>query len=551
MMIRENLIKLLQKSVKQNWYAPAFSNYEGETVSYGEAAENILKRHLIFQKCGLKKGDKIALIGQNSVNWALTYLSAISYGAVIVPILPDFSSDDVEHLINHSESKWLFADKKILESINITKLKKLEAVISLKDMQCAASSKKSTRKNIEAAIEQFKGKFKDGVKAENFSLPKIDNSELSALVYTSGTTGFSKGVMLPLQSLTVNVVYAMNHFDLKAGDNMLSILPLAHAFGCAFEFLFPFSLGVHTTFLNKTPTPKILLNALADVRPKLFLTVPLIIEKIYKAQIKPLLNKKFIQFICKSPKINTILKTRIREKILTVFGGNLIEIVVGGAGLNDEVERFFKEIDFPITVGYGMTEFGPLISYSGWQTQKIGSVGKTIEYLEVKIDSDDPFLIDGEILVRGENMMTGYYKNEEATEAAIEPDGWMHTGDMGVIDEDNYIYIHGRKKNMILGPSGQNIYPEEIEAKLNNMSFVQESLILEKEGKIFALVYPDYELVDAKGIPVENLDTIMEDNRKQVNETLPKFSQIIKIKLYPKEFEKTPTKKVKRFLYDI
>jgi long-chain acyl-CoA synthetase len=404
---------------------------------------------------------------------------------------------------------------------------------------------------METAIEIFKKKFHNAIKAENFSLPKVDNSDLSALVYTSGTTGFSKGVMLPLQSLTVNVVYAINHFDLKAGDNMLSILPLAHAFGCAFEFLFPFSLGVHTTFLNKTPTPKILLKALADVRPKLFLTVPLIVEKIYKGQIKPLLNKKIVHWIWKSPKINNILKRRIREKLSTAFGGNLMEIVVGGAGLNDEVERFFKKIDFPVTVGYGMTEFGPLISYSGWQTQRLNSVGQIIEYLEVKVDSDDPFLIDGEILIRGENIMTGYYKNEGATEAAIDPGGWMHTGDMGVIDDDNFIYIHGRKKNMILGPSGQNIYPEEIEAKLNNMSFVQETLVLEKEGNLFALVYPDYELVDAKGIPVENLDTVMEDNRKKVNETLPKFSQITKIKLYPKEFEKTPTKKIKRFLYDI
>lgn len=367
----------------------------------------------------------------------------------------------------------LFADNKIIESLNIEKLKKLKAVISLKDMQCVASCKKSTIKNMEAAIDLFDEKFTDGIKVENFSLPKVDNSDLSALVYTSGTTGFSKGVMLPLQSLTVNVVYAMKHFDLKAGDNMLSILPLAHAFGCAFEFLFPFSLGVHTTFLNKTPTPTILLKALSDVRPKLFLTVPLIIEKIYKGRIVPLLDKKIIQSIWKLPKINTILKTRIREKLLSVFGGNLMEIVVGGSGLNNEVEQFFNEIDFPITVGYGMTEFGPLISYSGWQTQKFSSVGKTIEYLEVKIDSDDPYFIDGEILIRGENIMTGYYKNEEASKDAIDSEGWMHTGDMGVIDNDNFIFIHGRKKNMILGPSGQNIYPEEIEAKLNNMSFIQ------------------------------------------------------------------------------
>ncbi len=550
-MIQENLISLFQASIRQNWYAPALSNYNGTTVTFSGVAEHILKWHVIFRKCGIKQGDKIALIGQNSVNWALTYLTVVSYGGVIVPILADFSADDMDHLITHSEAKMVFADQRILEALNPDRLQKLNTVFSLNDLQCVHTCKKSSLKNIETAVEEFNKTLGSSFKADQFKLPEIDNSQLSALVYTSGTTGFSKGVMLPLRSLTVNVVYAINHFDLKAGDTMLSILPLAHAFGCAFEFLFPFCLGVHTTFLNKTPTPRILLKALTDVRPKLFLTVPLIIEKIYKGKIKPLLDKKSMQVLWKLPKVNQLLQNKIRNQLLSVFGGNLYEIVVGGSALNKEVEAFFNAIHFPITVGYGMTEFGPLISYAGWKKQKPGSVGQKIDYLEVKIDSPDPATIDGEILVRGENQMTGYYKNEEATRDVVDAEGWLHTGDMGVMDSEDFIYIHGRKKNMLLGASGQNIYPEEIEAKLNNLPFVQESLVLEKEGRLIALIYPDYEATDAKGIPVEKLDELMETNRKEVNGTLPKFSQISKIKLYPEEFEKTPTKKIKRFLYTL
>ncbi len=548
-MLKENLIHLFQNSIKQNWYAPALSNYGGTRLTFSEVAEHILKWHLIFQKCGLKQGDKIALIGQNSVNWALTYLTVVSYGGVIVPILADFSADDMDHLIAHSDSKMVFADTRILEALNPNRLQKMNAVFSLNDLQCVHTCKKSTLKNIEAAEEQFKEIHGASLKADHFMLPEVDNSQLSAIVYTSGTTGFSKGVMLPLRSLTVNAVYAMDHFDLKAGDTMLSILPLAHAFGCAFEFLFPFCLGVHTTFLNKTPTPRILLKALADIRPKLFLTVPLILEKIYKGKIKPLFDKKSMQLLWKLPKVNQLLQKKIRNQLFSVFGGNLMEIVVGGSALNKEVELFFNAIRFPVTVGYGMTEFGPLISYTGWQTQKPGSVGQKIEYVEIKIDSADPANIDGEILVRGENQMNGYYKNKEATRKVVDAEGWLHTGDMGIMDSDQFIYIHGRKKNMLLGPSGQNIYPEEIEAKLNNLPFVQESLVLDKEGRLIALVYPDYEAADSKGIQVEQLDELMEENRLNVNETLPKFSQISKIKLYPEEFEKTPTKKIKRFLY--
>ncbi len=547
-MIKEDLVHLFEQSIKDHWSAPAFSDYNGSTLTYGQVGEQILIWHRILNKSGIRKGDKIALIGRNSIHWALTYLMTVSYGAVIVPILADFSSDDMEHLINHSDARLLFADPKILDQLDVDRMKELEAVISLKDMQCVISGKKNMARNREAVFSEYENRK---VTAERFTLPEVDKDVLSALVYTSGTTGFSKGVMLPLRSLTVNVVYALHHFDLKTGDTMLSILPLAHAFGCAFEFLFPFCTGVHITFLNQLPTPRILLKALSDVRPKLFLTVPLIVEKIYKGQIKPQLEKGALKIAWKIGKIRDIIGKSIHKKLIRTFGGNLTEVVVGGAGLNIEVEAFFKSINFPITVGYGMTECGPLISYSEWQRHKPASVGQIIDYLEVKIGSDDPFSVPGEIMVRGENVMAGYYKNPQATARTIDDEGWLHTGDMGVIDEENFIFIRGRVKTMILSASGQNIYPEEIEEKLNNMPFVRESLILEKEGKLFALVYPDYELADTRGVAVEHLEDTMEEIRRKLNRKLPKFSQVAKIKLYPKEFEKTPTKKIKRFLYEI
>jgi len=550
-MIRENLISLMESSIKSNWFAPAFSDFKGQTISFGQTGQQILYWHLVFEKSGIKAGDTIALIGRNSTNWALTYLATVSYGAVIVPILSDFSADDMEHLINHSDSCLLFADAKIIEQLDLKHLKGLEAVISLQDMTCVSSAKKNMAKYMEQARQELEKTYSAGLSGQHFKLPKVENSALSAIVYTSGTTGFSKGVMLPLRSLSVNVLFALHHFDLQAGDTMLSILPLAHAFGCAFEFLFPFCAGVHVTFLKQVPTPKILLAALAQVRPKLFLTVPLILEKIYLNQIKAQLEQGLVKIAWKIGKARRMVGSRIRAKLIETFGGNLKEVVVGGAGLNREVEEFFKEIGFPVTVGYGMTECGPLISYTNWREHRFSSVGQIIDYLEVKIDSDNPYQTPGEILVRGENVMLGYYKNEEATREVIDADGWLHTGDMGVIDKDKFIYIRGRKKTMLLGPSGQNIYPEEIEAKLNTLPFVQESLVLQKEGKLVALVYPDYEAADREHVPVEKLNEVMEKNRKQLNEHLPQFSKIAQIKLYPREFEKTPTKKVKRFLYDI
>ncbi|MCK4278843.1 MAG: AMP-binding protein, partial [Desulfurellaceae bacterium] len=383
------------------------------------------------------------------------------------------------------------------------------------------------------------------------SFNEIRNDELAAIFYTSGTTGFSKGVMLLHNSLMANVLYAQNHKIMKKGNNILSFLPLAHTYGCAFEFLFPFTVGCHITFLSKVPSPKIILEAFQEIHPQLVISVPLIIEKIYKKQIKSFLNKKTIKWLSKFSLSEKIINQKICKKLMEIFGGNFYEVIIGGAALNQEVELFLKQIKFPFSVGYGMTECGPLISYASHEELKLFSVGQVVDTLEIRIDSDDPRNIVGEILVRGENVMYGYYKNKEATENTIDKEGWLHTGDLGLIDEGGFIYIKGRCKNMVLGPSGQNIYPEEIEAKLNNLPFVQESLVIEKNGKLLALVYPDLELVDNKGIGEQELKLKMEKNRKILNQELPSYISISKIELYPEEFEKTPTQKIKRFLYAV
>jgi len=394
-------------------------------------------------------------------------------------------------------------------------------------------------------------KYDGSLIAEKLSFPEISNNELAEIVYTSGTTGFSKGVMLPHNSLLANVIYAQNHMDLKPGDTIASFLPIAHTFGCAFEFLFPFSVGCHITFLGKIPSPKIILQAFKQVRPRLILSVPLVLEKIYDKQIKAALDKGIVKILTKAPLLKNLIYKKVCNKLIEAFGGNFKEIVIGGAALNEKVETFLKMIGFPVTVGYGLTECGPLVSYAPWDEHKTSSVGKIVDTLEVRIDSDDQQKIVGEILVRGENVMLGYYKNEEATNEAIDKDGWLHTGDLGVVDEDGFIFIKGRCKSMILGPSGQNIYPEEIEAKLNNLPFIQESLVVQKNKKLIALVYPDLGLADAKGINEKKLTVKMEENRKFINQQLPPYCPITKIELSPEEFEKTPTKKVKRYLYTL
>ncbi|MCP5054109.1 MAG: long-chain fatty acid--CoA ligase [bacterium] len=550
-MLKENFVEMLSAGIKVNWDLPAFSNHKGETLTYARVAEKILWCHYIFKESGVKPGDKIALIGRNSTNWAVVYLAVITYGAIVVPVLPDFHTDDFHHIINHSDSSLLFVEDAIHEKLDESKMKELDAIFSLRDFQLFYAKKKGIQK----ALESKDGEFLKGVdgqlSADNFALGPVANDQPAGILYTSGTSGFSKGAMLPHNSLAANVRFAVNHIPLKAGDPILSFLPTAHAFGCTFDLLFPFCVGCHVTFLGQIPSPKILVGALGEVHPRLILTVPLVIEKIYKKRLKPKLDKPAFKVLMKIPGVGGLLLKKIRAKLIGVFGGNFLEIVIGGAALNEEVEAFLRKINFPYTVGYGMTECGPLISYKPWPYHKQASVGKLIDTLEIRIDSEVTDTTDGtgEIQVKGENVMTGYYKNEEATQSAFTDDGWLHTGDIGMIDDDGYIYIKGRHKSMLLGPSGQNIYPEEIEAALNNLPYIEESLVIEKDKKIIALVYPNMESVDAEKLTEQQLEEKMENNRMTLNRQIPVYSRVVKIELFPEEFQKTPTKKIKRFLY--
>ena len=552
-MLNENFVKMIRTSINKNWDLPAFSNYGEPALTYGQLAEKILWCHYLFKKSSIKQGDKIALIGKNSGNWCIIYLAAITYGAVIVPILPDFHGDDFHHIVNHSDSVLLFASDNIYEKINETNMPNLTAIFALEDFKLLYSKKKSLAKNLAKAASEFLEHIEVPLTAENLTFNEVPNDKLAGILYTSGTSGFSKGVMLPYNSLAANVRFAMNNIDLKAGDPILSFLPLAHAFGCTFDFLFPVCVGCHVTFLGKIPSPKILIRALGEIRPRLVLSVPLLIEKIYKSRLKPALDKTAVKILTKLPLLSGAIHKKIRKKLVDVFGGNFIEIVIGGAALNEEVEQFLRKIKFPFTVGYGMTECGPLISYTPWPKNKFQAVGQVVDTLQIRIDTSITEKDDGtgEVQVTGENVMDGYYKNEDATRSAIDDDGWLRTGDIGYMDDEGFVFLKGRYKDMLLGPSGQNIYPEEIEARLNNLPYVEESLVIKKEKKLVALVYPNMDAADAEGLDEQQLQKKMEQNRETLNALLPAYSRIMKIELYPEEFEKTPTKKIKRYLYTL
>jgi long-chain acyl-CoA synthetase len=550
-MIKENLVSYFNSSIRDNWENPALSDYRGEGLTYGKVAQKIACLHILFERNGIQRGDKISLIGKNSTTWAITYLATVTYGAVIVPILPDFKPNDIHNIINHSDSVLLFIGDQIYDSLDPAEMPNLKAVFSLSDL----SVKKSVvpkftedAKNIDTLFAEI---YPKGINAENYSFQKVGNEELAVISYTSGTTGFSKGVMLLHNSLAANVRYARENMPLTSGDNIVSFLPLAHAYGCSFEFLFPFSLGCHITFLTKTPSPQIITQAFSEIRPRLILSVPLIIEKIFKKQILPTVSKPMLRILLHTPGINLLLFSKIRKKLTQVFGGNFHEIVIGGAPFSAEAEAFFRKIRLPITVGYGMTECGPLISYSSWKTSKYQSSGKKVDTLELKIDSEDPYTVVGEILVKGENVMSGYYKNADATNAVIDKDGWLHTGDLGQLDKAGNIYIKGRCKTMILGASGQNIYPEEIESLLNNKFGVMESLIIDDNGRLKALIYPDYETIEAKKIGIKGLEEIINHHIKEVNHQLPTYMNISHFVLHPEEFEKTPKRSIKRYLYTV
>lgn len=550
-MIDRNLIKLYEQCFRENWDLRALSDYgEDETFTYGEMAFEITRLHYLFHKLNVRHGDKVALIGKNNTHWCITYMAVITYGAVIVPILQDFNSNDVHHIVNHSDSVLLFAADNIWENLEGEKMGNVRCVFSLGKLRClyhqAGVPVPKIMKSLDNEIQMH---YPEGFKPGNIRYPNVPNDNVVLINYTSGTTGFSKGVMLTANNLAGNITYALDlnmHFR---GCRSVSFLPLAHAYGCAFDFLSPLAAGGHVTLLGKIPSPKVLLKAFVEVRPHLVCCVPLVIEKIYKNQILPKLSQKSMRLAMAIPFVRQRVYEKIRKSLITAFGGEITELAIGGATLNYEVESFLQKIQFPFTVGYGMTECGPLISYSPWREFALQSVGKPLPVMEVKIESEDQVNIPGEILVRGENVMAGYYKNEEATCAVFDSDGWLHTGDVGTIDSNGNVYIRGRSKSMILGASGQNIYPEEIEAKLNNLPCVMESLVIEKDKKLVALVYPDYESLQAMGQEVGHLNAIMEANRKHLNKITAAYENISEIVLYPTEFEKTPKRSIKRYLY--
>lgn len=547
-MVEYNYVKeFVEKSIKTNWNQPALSDYQGGTYTYGDVAKQIHRIHNILNTWGVKQGDKVALIGRNNANWGIIYLATVSYGAVIVPILPDFSTTDIHNIINHSDSVVLFAGEMVWGNLDESAMSSLRAIFSVNDFNILVNRDADANDRYNAQRSSVENEITT-LTADKVNYAEISNANLGVISYTSGTTGFSKGVMLSLNSLAANVDYGRKNIGLVSGDKIVSFLPLAHAFGCAFEFLMPFAVGCHITFLTRIPTPQIILKAFGEIKPRLVLAVPLIIEKIYKKQLLPKISTPAMKIFMNIPLVNSFIYSKINKKLSDVFGGEFLEIVIGGAALNPEVENFLRKIKFRYTVGYGMTECGPLISYSGWRTNPKGSCGKTINYLEVKIDSKDPVNEAGEILIRGENVMEGYYKNPEATSNTL-VDGWLRSGDLGVMDKRGFIHIMGRSKSMILGPSGQNIYPEEIEARLNNLPYIQEALIVEQKGKLVGLIYPDYESMQQHGLADNDIEPVLEQHRVEINKHLPQYSQVAKLTIYNQEFEKTPKKSIKRFLY--
>ena len=559
-MLEENLIKIYETSFRENREMSALTDYfKNETFSYYEMAKEIAKLHLIFKKAGIKQGDKIALIGRNNPRWCITYIATITYGAVIVPILQDFTPADVTHIINHSESRLLFLGDNFWDVIDEDHIRQIEAVFSLTDFHVIFERNgKSLTKFQQDILKNYRSKYPRGFNVNDIKYPDIPNDRVILLNYTSGTTGYSKGVMLTVNNLTGNVLFAKTALNTQTGayyfqrgGRTLSFLPLAHAYGCAFDFLAPLAVGGHVTLLGKIPSPKILIEAMAVVKPTIICCVPMILEKVYRKQVLPMLEKGPMSIAMKIPLLNTAIYSVIRKKLMDAFGGNVMIFIVGGAPMNQETESFLMKIHFPITIGYGMTECAPLISFTPDNEFKPSSCGRYLKgLLEVRIESPDPEHEAGEILVRGEHVMKGYYKNEKDTRQVLDAEGWLHTGDMGTMDPDGTLYIRGRSKTMILSGNGQNIYPEEIEDKLNNMYMVLESLVLDAgNGRLRALAVPDYEQADAEGIDKSELPQIMQNNLLELNKQLAAYERVSDITIYPTEFEKTPKRSIKRFLY--
>lgn len=542
--------KIYQEAFKKHWERPAISNYQGVTLKYGDVARRIAKLHIMFEECGLEKGDKVALCSRNQANWAVAFLAAMTYGAVPVPLLHEFKSSNIHHLVNHSEAKILFVDDVIWEGLTETEMPDLHAIIQVNTFKLLYAADEHIVEVREHLNELFGRKYPMAFTPDALDYYEDSAEELAIINYTSGTSGFSKGVMIPYRAIFSNIEFAKKVLpELDHTKNMVSMLPSAHMYGLMFELMYELSVGAHVHFLSRVPSPKIIMQAMSEVKPYLVIAVPLVIEKIYKSKVKPVLEKEGIRFLMKLPGLNQVVMNKIKAELVNAFGGEFYEVIIGGAAFNKEVEAFFKQIGFPFTVGYGMTECAPIITYDDWQNEKLYSCGKAAPNLEVKIDSPDPENVAGEILVKGANVFMGYYKNEEATKATFTEDGWFRTGDMGVLDADGSLFIRGRSKCMILGPSGQNIYPEEVETVINSQPYVVDSLVVEEDGGLTALIYPDFAQGAKDGMDQRTFAKYIEDTLPELNKELPNYARLKKIKVMTEDFERTPKKSIKRYLY--
>lgn len=542
-------IDYIEQSIIKNWDKDALTDYKGITLQYKDVARKIAKFHIVLESAGIQPGDKIAVCGRNSAHWAVTFLATITYGAVIVPILHEFKADNIHNIVNHSEAKLLFVGDQAWENLNEDAMPLLEGIASLTDFSALVSRNEKLTYAFEHRNAIYGQRYPKNFRPEHICYRKDRPEELAIINYTSGTTGYSKGVMLPYRSIWSNVAYCFEMLPVKAGDHIVSMLPMGHVFGMIYDFLYGFSVGAHIYFLTRMPSPKIIAQSFSEIKPRVISCVPLIVEKIIKKDILPKVDSKIGKLLLKVPIVNDKIKSLARQAAMEIFGGNFDEIIIGGAPFNAEVEAFLKKIGFPYTIAYGMTECGPIICSSRWETLKLASCGKATTRMEVRIDSPDPKTHAGEIVCRGTNMMLGYYKNPEATSQIIDANGWLHTGDLGTIDDEGYVTVRGRSKNLLLTSSGQNIYPEEIESKLNNMPYVAESLIVLQHDKLVALIYPDFDDAFAHGLQQTDIIKEMEANRIELNQQLPNYSQISKVKIHFEEFEKTAKKSIKRFMY--
>ena len=542
--------KVFEKSFKENWDRPAISNYQGVTLHYRDLARRIAKLHIMFEECGLEKGDKVAICSRNQANWVVSFLAAMTYGAVPVPLMHEFKPSNINHLVNHSEAKILFVDEVIWEGLSEIDMSDLQAIIQVNTFKLLYSANEKIAESREHLNELFGKHYPMEFTPDSLNYYEDSADELAIINYTSGTSGFSKGVMIPYRAVRSNLEFAVKVLpQINSTSRVVSMLPTAHMYGLMFEVLYQLTRGCHVFFLSRLPSPKIIMQALAEVKPTLVVAVPLIIEKIYKSKVKPVIETAGIKFALKLPILEQVIMNKIKTELINAFGGEFIEVIIGGAAFNKEVEAFFKKMEFPFTVGYGMTECAPIITYDDYKTAKLYSCGKIVPNMEMKIDSPDPQNIPGELLVKGANVFLGYYKNEEATREVLDADGWLHTGDMGVIDADGYLFLRGRSKCMILGPSGQNIYPEEVEAVLDTRPYVLESLVIEDNGGLTALIYPDFDTAAKEGMDQATFIKFIEDTLPEINKELPNYAKLKKIEVMSEAFERTPKKSIKRYLY--